>query len=529
MSPADLILRHGRIHTLHPGQPPQQALAIRGDRVAAVGDDAEIWRWNGPATTVLDLRGRAAFPGFIDAHVHLAGFARLLRRVDLAGVASLREALARIADRAARLPEGAWVLGGGWNHNLWPEGRFPRREDADAVAGGRPLALHSKDGHVLWANSAALALAGVGRETPDPAGGEIERDATGEPTGLLKETAAGLVSRVIPETGVDETAALLAEALALVQSYGLTGVHSNEGATALGALQELRSEGRLGLRVCASLPAGSLDEALALGLRTGWGDEWLRLGGVKVFCDGALGARTAHMLEPYEGAPGQCGIEVTDAAALAELARRAAAGGLALAIHAIGDRANRQALDALEAAIRSGAGRGLRHRVEHVQTLHPADIPRFGALGVIASMQPIHATSDMAMADRHLGARARWSYAWRSLAASGATLAFGSDAPVESMEPLRGIHAAVTRQRPDGSPAGGWYPEERLTAAEAVAAYTLGAAYASGEESLKGSLVPGKLADVVVLSQDLLAIPPSEILSTRVEHTSLGGQVVYSA
>ena len=530
MSQADLILRNGRIYTMHPGQPPQQALAIQGERLVAVGDDAEIWRWNGPATVELDLRGRAAFPGFIDAHVHLAGFARLLRRVDLAGVGTLREAVERVATRAGQMPEDAWVLGGGWNHNLWPEGRFPRKEDADGATGGRPLALHSKDGHVLWTNSAALALAGIHRDTPDPAGGEIERDpASGEPTGLLKERAAGLVTRVIPELSLEETAELLAEALPLIQGYGLTGVHDHEGAAPLGALQELRRQGRLGTRVCASLPAGSLEWALGLGMRSGWGDEWLRLGGVKVFCDGALGARTADMLEPYEGAPGQRGIEVTDAAALRQLARLAAGGGLSLAIHAIGDRANRQALDALEAAIRSGEGRGLRHRIEHVQLLHPDDIRRFGALGVIASMQPIHCTSDMDMADRHWGPRARWSYAWRSLLESGARLAFGSDAPVESMQPLRGIHAAVTRQRPDGTPTGGWYPEERLTVEQAVAAYTLGAAYASGEESVKGSLVPGKLADVVVLSQDIFRIPPAEILATRVEHTILGGQVVYSA
>ncbi len=530
MSQADLILYNGRIYTMHPGQPPQQALAIQRGRVVAVGDAAEVWRWNGPGTTALDLRGRIALPGLIDAHVHLAGFARLLRRVDLAGVGTLGEAVERVAARASELPEGAWVLGGGWNHNLWPEGRFPRKEDADPVTGGRPLALHSKDGHVLWANSAALALAGIGRDTPDPAGGEIERDAvTGEPTGLLKERAAGLVSGIIPEPSLEEVVAHLEEALPLIQSYGLTGVHSHEGAEALGALQELRRRGRLGLRVCASLPARSLDLALGLGLRTGWGDEWLRLGGVKAFCDGALGARTAHMLEPYEGAPGQYGIEVTDAATLAELARKAASGGLSMAIHAIGDRANRQALDALEAAIRSGEGRGLRHRIEHVQLLHPNDIGRLGALGVIASMQPIHCTSDMDMADRHWGARARWSYAWRSLLESGAPLAFGSDAPVESMEPLRGIHAAVTRQRPDGTPSEGWYPQERLTVEQAVAAFTLGAAYASGEEMIKGSLAPGKLGDLVVLSQDILRLAPSEILNTRVEHTILGGQVVYSA
>jgi len=284
----------------------------------------------------------------------------------------------------------------------------------------------------------------------------------------------------------------------------------------------------MGLRVYGSIPAEELEAAIALGLRSGFGNEWLRIGGVKLFCDGSLGSRTADMLASYEDEPHNRGIEVTNSEDLRKLVSRAACAGIHSTIHAIGDRANRRALDALEASIRAGEGPGLCHSIEHVQLLHPDDLPRLGRLGIVASMQPIHCTSDMKMADLHWGARSRWSYAWRSLLNSGAHLAFGSDCPVEPLNPLFGIYAAVTRQRPDGTPPGGWYPQEKLTVEEAVHGFTLGAAFASGEERIKGSIAVGKLADLVVLSQDIFALPPQEILRTQADYTVLDGKIVYA-
>ena len=529
MKKADLILYNGRVHTMEPGQPTRQAVAVVGNRIAAVGDDAGIWPWKGPDSELIDLKGRALIPGLIDGHVHFGSYARALYRVDLAEVDTLQEVVRRVAARAASASPGEWLLGWGWNHNLWKEGRFPRKEDVDAITGGHPMSLRSKDGHVVWVNSAALKLAGIGPNTPDPSGGEIERDpGTGEATGILKENAQDVIARLIPETAMDTLQKMLKEAFANAHSLGLTGVHNREGAAELAAFQELIKRGEMGLRIYGSIPVEDLEAAIALGIRSGMGNEWLRMGGVKIFCDGALGSRTADMLEPYDSAPGNRGIEVTGSEELQRLVRRAASAGIHANIHAIGDRANRRALDALEASICAGEGAGLRHSIEHVQVIHPADLPRLGKLDVIASMQPIHCTSDMKMADLHWGERARYSYAWRSLLKSGAKLSFGSDCPVEPLNPLYGIYAAATRQARDGTPDGGWYPEERLSIEEAVRGFTLGPAYASGEEKLKGSITPGKLADLVALSQDILALPPAEILCTQVDYTILDGKLVYA-
>ncbi len=529
MGEADLILYNGRVHTMEPSQPAQQAVAVVGDRVVAVGQDRDLLTWKGPRTELLDLRERPVIPGLIDGHVHFCAYAQSLQRIDLAEVDSLQEVVRRVAARAATAAPGEWLLGWGWNHNLWAEGRFPRKEDVDHLTGDHPMALRSKDGHVAWVNSAALRLAHIDRNTPDPAGGEIERDpATGEPTGILKETAEGLLSGLIPPVDIHTMQSLLRQAFANAQSWGLTGVHNREGAEELAAFQEMVRRGEMGLRVYTSIPAESLDAAIALGIRSGFGNEWLRIGGVKIFCDGALGARTADMLEPYEDEPQNRGIEVTSSTELRELVERAARHGIHATIHAIGDRANRRALDALAEVSRAGLGSGLRHSIEHVQLLHPDDLPRLAALGVVASMQPIHATSDWRMAEQHWGKRARYSYAWRSLLNAGTHLSFGSDCPVEPLNPLYGIYAAVTRQRPDGTPAGGWYPEERLTVEEAVRGFTLGPAYASGEEALKGSVAPGKLADLVVLDRDIFGLPPAAIIEARVDHTILGGRIVYS-
>jgi predicted amidohydrolase YtcJ len=529
MKQADLILYNGRVHTMEPGQPTQQAVAVMGNRIAAVGDDAGIWLWKGSDTELIDLKGRALIPGLVDGHVHFGSYARALYRIDLAEVDSLQEVVRRVAARAAGTPSGEWLLGWGWNHNLWKEGRFPRKEDVDAVSGDHPMSLRSKDGHVVWVNREALRLAGIGPHTPNPAGGEIERDPrTGEATGILKENAQELIAKLIPETAVDTLQQMLKEAFAKAHSFGLTGVHNREGAIELSAFQELLKRGEMGLRIYGSIPMEDLEAAIALGIRSGMGNEWLRMGGVKIFCDGALGSRTADMLEPYDSDLHNRGIEVTGSEELSRLIGRAARAGIHANIHAIGDRANRRALDALDVSIRVGEGAGLRHSIEHVQVVHPDDLPRLGKLSIIASMQPIHCTSDMKMADLHWGKRARYSYAWRSLLDSGAKLSFGSDCPVESLNPLYGIYAAVTRQRQNGAPSGGWYPKERLSINEAVRGFTLGPAYASGEEKIKGSIAPGKLADLVALSQDIFALSPTEILHTQADYTILDGRIVYA-
>jgi predicted amidohydrolase YtcJ len=526
---ADLILYNGNIHTLDAATPRAQAIAIAGNRILALRGDAAMRELLAPEGQAIDLQGRTVVPGFTDAHLHFMSYGLSLKRVDLSGVPTLAEALARVAARVQQTPVGQWVRGRGWDHSLWEGGAFPARADLDRIAPRHPVYLARKCGHAAWANSRALELAGITATTPDPPGGAIERDpATGAPTGILKELAMDLVRRLLKEPAPEETVAAIRAATANAHRLGIVGVHTMEGAAALRAFQRLDAAGELQMRVLMQIPEDNLEAAIQTGLQTGFGNRRLRIGGVKVFADGALGARTAYMLAPFEGEPDNYGIPVASAEHLRQVVATAGRAGIAAFVHAIGDRANREVLDAIEASRQAGAGPHLRHRIEHVQLLHPADVPRFARLGVVASMQPIHATQDMLLADAHWGARGAGAYAWRSLLDAGAVLAFGSDSPVEDLSVIKGIHAAVTRRRADGSPGpGGWYPEQRLTVAQAVHAYTAGAAYASGEESLKGTLTPGKLADLVVLSQDIFTVDPMAILDTHVVATLFDGRFVY--
>ena len=528
---ADLVLYNGDIHTMDAATPRAQAIAIAGNQVLAVGSDAEIRALLAPKGQAVDLHGRTVVPGFTDAHLHFMSYGLSLKEIDLAKVPTLEEALARVMARAATTPAGQWLHGRGWDHSLWEGGAFPTRKDLDRVAPEHPVWLRRKCGHVGWANSRALELAGITAETPDPPGGAIDRDpATGQPTGILKETAMDLMFRLFDEPALNEAVDAIKAAMANAHKHGLVGVHTMEGSPAFRGFQQLQATGELKLRVLMQIPEENLDAAIQTGLQGGFGDERLRIGGVKLFSDGGLGARTAHMLAPFEGEPDNYGIAVASAEHLKEAVGKASRAGLAAFVHAIGDKANREVLDAIEASRQAGKGPHLRHRIEHVQVLHPDDIPRLARLGVIASMQPIHATQDMLLADSLWGARSAGAYAFRSLLDTGAILAFGSDAPVEDLNVLKGIHAAVTRRRADGSPGpDGWYPEQRLTVAEAVYAYTAGAAYASGEEAIKGTLAPGKLADVVVLSRDIFAIDSMDILETKVLATMLDGEFVYSS
>ncbi|MGH2405427.1 MAG: amidohydrolase, partial [bacterium] len=445
------------------------------------------------------------------------------------------EAVSRVGAAAKRARPGEWIRGRGWDKNLWPEDRFPTREDLDPVAPAVPVLLSSKDGHLLWVNSVALRLAGIDRTTPDPPGGEIARDRRGEPTGVLKETANDLIWRVVPMEGPEQIEDGIRAAVNAMHRLGITGVHnfvgtaSLEGAPAFGVLQRLNERGELTLRVWTTIPEGALEHAVAAGLRTGFGDEWLRVGPVKVFADGTLGSQTAAMLEPFEGQPGNTGIAVHTREELIDLVRRAVGGGFWCAIHAIGDRANRWVLDAFEASLDATRALGARHRIEHVQLIHPDDLPRLSRLGVTASMQPVHATVDREIADRYWGRRSRTAYAWRSLLRAGTALAFGSDAPVETPDVFAGLYAATTRKRPEEPQVRSWYPDEALEIEEAVAAYTTGAAYAAGLEEMQGRLVEGYYADFIAVDRDLFAAAPEELLAARVMMTVIGGTVVYSA
>lgn len=533
-----LALLNAVIHTFDPARPRASALLVRGDRIVAVGDDRQVLSAASGPVERLDLKRRAVVPGFIDAHIHLLSYGLSLRVVDLDNLPSLHRCVEKVRERVEQTPPRAWVTGRGWNYTVWEEARPPHRSDLDPVSPGHPVLLTSKNGHQAWCNTPALRLAGVSRNTPDPPGGRIERDACGEPTGVLSEEAVGLVSGHVPPPTPEDLRSAFLDAQRIASAKGLTGfhdcdAHAYDGVAMRGLLEDLHRSDRLTLRAYLMVPDARIDEAIASGWRTGDGDDFVRVGPVKVFADGALGPRTADMLDPYEGEPDNRGIVVMDDDRLLDLTAKAHQSGLRVAVHAIGDRAVRRCLDAFERSqhrivdpLRQVHG-DFRPRVEHVQLIHPDDLPRFKHLGAVASMQPIHATSDMHMADRFWGGRSRRSYAWRSLLDAGAVLAFGSDCPVEPLDPLAGLHAALTRQRPDGAPRGGWTPEQRITLEEALRAYTYGSAYAAGQEADLGALSPGRFADLVVLSRDLFALPPEEILSAEVVMTMVGGRIVY--
>ncbi|MFN3928447.1 MAG: amidohydrolase [Thermoflexus sp.] len=521
MQDADWILWNARIYTQDPERPVAEAIAIAGERIVAVGSAEEARSWPRARARLLDLGGAVVLPGLIDAHLHLEGYARRRIGVDV-DTPTLEEALARVARRAAYTPPGAWIIGRGWLQERW--GRFPTADDLDRVAPAHPVALWARSGHALWVNREAMRRAGITAGTPDPPGGRIARDPRGEPVGLFFERAMDLIARAIPEPSTEELAEALYEALHELAALGLTAVHNFDGPRSFAALQILHERGDLPLRVVQHLPLAMLDHAIALGLRTGFGDAWLRVGAVKIFADGALGPRTAWMLAPYEGEPENLGIAFTSLDVMQEAARQATAAGLWLAVHAIGDRANREVLD-LFAELRALETRlgippeARRHRIEHAQLVHPDDLPRFGQLGILASMQPIHAISDRPMAERYWGERCATAYAWRALKEHGARLAFGSDAPVESPNPWWGLHAAVIRD--------GWHPEQALTLEEALEAYTVGSAWAAGLERAQGRLRPGMWADLVVLPADPFRIAPEELRGLEVLGTMVGGRWVY--
>ena len=401
---ADKVFYNGAVYTMDPEIPRATALALRGNRILAVGDDQAMRDCLESGGRALDLKGRCLIPGLIDAHLHFEGFSLQLQRLD-AEAPTCAEVLDRVARRLEQKPDEPWIRGHGWNHNAWG-GEFPTAAVLDQVAPDRPVFLSAKSGHAGWANSAALERAGIDRHTPDPPGGALVRDGCGEPTGILLEEAMDLIWDIVPQPGVDEVIQAMRTGVRRAHQLGLTGVHDLDGPRAFAAWQRLRQEGGTGLRVCKSIPSSHLDQALDLGLRSGLGDGWLRIGGIKIFADGALGPRTAWMLAPYEDEPGNCGMALLAEGQLLDLVQRASRGGLASFVHAIGDRACREVIDVLAQVRAEEAqrpGHYLRHRIEHVQTLDPRDWGRLAEHDLIASMQPIHATSDMDMADRFLG------------------------------------------------------------------------------------------------------------------------------
>ncbi|KAA3644962.1 MAG: amidohydrolase [Chloroflexi bacterium] len=530
------ILYNANIHTLDADQPHATTLAIddhapHAGRILAIGTDDFIQAEFSHRSEAEDMQGRTLIPGLTDAHLHLRSYAHSLDKVDCV-TQTRQECLDRVAEKAETLEPDVWLLGHGWNQNHWSEG-FGTAADLDAAAPQNPVYLSASSLHAAWANSAALKAAGIDNNTPDPPNGEIQRDAEGNPTGILFESAMQLISGVIPQPSHADNVAAIKTAQEHLWPMGLTGVHDFDRRRSFLALQDLHANGDLQLRVLKHIPVERLDYALGVGLRSGFGDDLLRIGSVKVFMDGALGPHTAAMFAPYEDEPDNRGMLFMDGEELFEYAQQAALGGLGMTVHAIGDRANHETLLAFENLRifeKQEALSARRHRIEHVQVLDAADLNRLADLDVIASVQPIHATSDMQAVDAYWGARGEHAYAFRTLLEAGTQLAFGSDAPVESPNPFWGIHAAVTRQRADGSPGtDGWYPGQRLSVLEAMQAYTSGAAFAAGMEDRLGMLKAGSLADLLVLDTDPFTSDPSELKDIVPQATMLGGDWVYRA
>ena len=538
----NLILYNARIYTVDPTMPWAEAIAIRKKTISAIGSNTAVRALAGEETIQIDLAGRLVLPGLCDAHIHLYEWSLNLARPHLASARSKAEMLDQIAVYAAQRPATSWVVCQGWNESWWGETEFPTAADLDAITQpGQPAIAYRSDMHIAVANRAALTHAGITSTTPDPAGGLIDRDETGEATGVLRELAIGLVSAQIPEPSPDELLASIRNALPQLHRLGITAIHDqrikdgSEGLRMLDSYSRLRESHALQIRVNCNIAAHQLPVLAALGLRSGFGDDYLRLGHVKIFSDGSLGSRTAWMLEPFvPQSPVEqpnYGVNVTPPEQMAAEFFLAQQLGFPISVHAIGDRANRVVLDLFEELAPKMEPLPIPHRIEHVQTISASDIARLGQLNISASVQPIHLTDDRDLVERYWGDRTSTTYAFRSLLDTGARLAFGSDAPVANPNPFLGIHAALVRRHPnDLQPS--WQPQEALTLDEIIHAYTLGAAQAAGWDTVIGSLSPGKRADLIVLDRDLFALAkePSrvdEIADTQVLSTCFDGDFVY--
>jgi predicted amidohydrolase YtcJ len=529
---ADLVVVNARVWTGDTGRPEAEAIAVLGERIVAVGTSAAVEAWAGPRTRRFDAGGRRVVPGFNDAHLHFADASAKLAQVQLKDAGSPEELARRIAEHALGLGKGEWVLGGTWDDQAFAHPRLPTRQDLDPLTPDTPVLVDRYDGHMALANGAALRLAGVTRDTKAPPGGEIVRGAGGEPTGVLKDAAIGLVARVVPPTSREARGRAIRAGLRHAASLGVTSVQDmNPEYEDVAVFAELLEAGELTVRVAAAPLETRWQDQARLGLRRAFGSPWLRLGALKGFADGSLGSTTAYFFEPYSDAPGTRGLlsdEMQPVEAMAERLAAADRAGLQLCIHAIGDQAISIVLDLFEGVLQANGPRDRRWRIEHAQHVAPKDFARFARLGVIASVQPYHAVDDGRWAEARIGAeRAKTTYAFRTFLDAGVGLALGTDWYVAPLDPMLTLHAAVTRAPLDGRRPGGWVPEQKITLEEALRAYTAGAAHAEFQEREKGTLEPGKLADLVVLSEDLLAVPPERIPDVRVEATIVGGRVVY--
>ncbi len=523
-----VILHTAVIHSLDDQIPRAECIALYQDKILALGCNDEILDLADSNTDVINLKGHTVLPGFTDAHIHLEQYALAQEKVDVEAP-NINICLERVRQAVQQSEPGSWVLGHGWNQNMWD--RYGSVSDLDQVAPENPVYLTAKSLHAGWANSEALNQAGIITSSPDPPGGHIQRDGSGDLTGILFEKAMDLMTKVIPEPSLEESVSAIRKAQTQLWRYGITGLHDFDGSRCFQALQILHSESELGLRVIKSLPIDDLEHAINLGLRTGFGDNWLRVGNVKVFADGALGTRTAAMMTPYEGEPKNLGMKLYEREELLENFTRAENAGLALAVHAIGDQATHDVIGALGDLRHYETNKGLTHlphRIEHLQLIQPDDLPYLMKYSIVASMQPIHATSDMEMAEKYWGQRAKHAYAWLSVLETGSTLAFGSDAPVESANPFWGLHAAITRRRRDGYPdEKGWIPCQRLDLHNALLGYTHGPAKAARMSSIIGRLAKGYMADLIVLEKDPYSCSPETIADLLPIGTMVGGKWRY--
>jgi len=526
---------HGRIYTNDPAEPWAEAMAIADGKISCIGKiDHVLLDCGGgqEGAETVQLKGQFVMPGFNDAHVHLGGAAADLLAVPLTGVPSVEELQKRVADAVAHHKEGEWITGGGWDHTLWPDKRFPNRQQLDAVAPKNPVILTHVSGHVAVANSLALQHAEIDKYTPNPPGGEIEHDSLGEPTGMLKEYAAmSLVNVRIPDPAPEQRRRGIELVLQNVARNGITSVQDFSDWEDFKMYKQLKDEDKLTVRITEWLPfLTPLNDLQNMRAQGGTKDPWLKTGALKAFTDGAMGSRTAAMLEPYSDDATTSGILTIDPEKLREMAIARDKAGFQLNFHAIGDRANRVALDIFEAVAKANGPRDRRDRIEHAQLVAPEDFPRFAKLNVIASMQPSHQTTDMRWAEDRVGReRLKGAYAWATMLKNGVRLAFGTDYDVEPISPFRGLYACVTRERPEGGPKNGWEPQEKITLEDCIRAYTSGSAYAQFEEGKKGELKAGEYADFIILSNDLTKVSPSQYTNTNVLRTVVGGRTVYQA
>ena len=525
---ADLVMFNGKVFTVEKNMPWAQAVAVRDGKIIAVGADAEIKQLIGKNTQTIDLQGKLVLPGFNDAHLHFASGGLYLLGIDLRPARNEKEFVSILKEYIGKIPKGEWITGGNWDHENWPSKKHPQRQLIDAVTPDHPVLLRRLDGHMALANSLALKLAGIGRDTPDPQGGEIVKDKkTGQPSGILRDNACDLVEAVIPPISRARRELAIRTAMRHAQGLGVTSIQDNSSSEDLEIYQELLAKGELGVRINAWRSSDYINDFSRIGINAAFGGPFLRLGTIKLFVDGSMGAGTALFFDPYADDPATAGLPIYKEKELNDLVLAADKAGLQVAAHAIGDKANAWMLNALALARQENGSRDSRHRVEHSQVVRPEDVLRFRDFAVIASIQPCHCIDDMRWAEKRIGSRVGNAYRFASFQKEGVHLAFGTDWPVEPLDPRLGLYAAVTRELPGGGPPGGWHSDEKLSLAEAIEHYTLGSAYAEFQENEKGSIAPGKWADLVVMEKNLFEIPQKDILNTAVAMTILAGKIIF--